>query len=397
MASSEQLPKPASSSSGQSVEATCPAARTERSKSSSSRSKSESHRSERKDKPSSSSSRKDKDRDREREREREKRREREERDRKKKKRSKSERREREDEKKKSSHRERERQKDKDRVRSSEQKIRSGEEKKKSGKSSPLSPPTNGWKRPDEMCTALRDYLSRFGPIPDEDGDDHLIEKLVDVTASSISSYEDSDAESPAHYICLSEVELDSALEEELVSIGGRVIYLQTPEGEQEKTSVKTQEPIVERQSKSERLTDNQKNETVEVDQQQKDGKRLRRVNTRYSDSGYYVGSELRRVISQQSSEEQHSPKSNLVKDESESSNELPDEPQVKRSKASSASSSRSDQLPSSPESSQSDQPSNKLVIVEQPDSATPPPPGEDEVPPPPQVPSSPVTRRRSVA
>jgi len=246
-----------------------------------------------------------------------------------------------------------------------------------------------------MCTALRDYLARFGPIPDEDGDDHLIEKLVDVTASSISSYEDSDAETPAHHICLSEVELDSALEEVLVSIGGRVTYL-TPEDEQENDSVKP-EPIVERQSESEQTE--QKNETIEVDQQQKDGKRLRRVNTRYSDNGYYVGSELRRVISQQSTEEQHSPKSKVgsVKDELESSTELPDEPQVKRGKVSSASSSSAYQSPSSPESSQSDHPSNKLVIVEQPDSATPPPPGEDEVPPPPQVPSSPVTRRRSAA
>ena len=387
-----------------------PSATSDRSKSSGSRSKSESHCSERKEKSSSSSSRKDKVRDKEREREREKRREREERERRKKKSSKSERRDREDEKKKSSHRDRERQKEKDRIRSSKSKNRSNVEKKRSQRSP--SPPTNGWKRPEEMSTLLKDYLNRFGQIPDEEGEDHTpIEKLTDVTVSSISSYEDSDAESTTHF-WLSEVELDSELEVELINTGGRITYL--PEGEPKENplsaefvSVPIKKEVIEQ---SEPVVDQQKKEAApssSVEQQL--NKRLRRVNTRYSDS--YVGSEFRRVTSQHSTEDQlpQSPFNNSVKREledngvSESSSELSEktsspmeggQPRAKRAKKNSISSAASvDQLPSSPESCQSDHPS-KLVIVEQPPSSTPPPPGEEAAPVVNILPSA-VSRRRS--
>ena len=87
---------------------------------------------------------------------------------------------------------------------------------------PSLPPSNGWTHPDEMSTLLKDYLAPFGCIPDEESEENEpIDNLSDVTVSSISSYEDSDAESTTN-ICLSDIEFDSDLEKELINTGGRI-------------------------------------------------------------------------------------------------------------------------------------------------------------------------------
>lgn len=83
-----------------------------------------------------------------------------------------------------------------------------------------------WKRPSEKPTALSEYLAQFPPSVfefDHCGDDLTDhEHLTDVSASSVSSYDDTDTEN--FDIHLSEVEVDSEMEEMFVACGGRITY-----------------------------------------------------------------------------------------------------------------------------------------------------------------------------
>lgn len=369
---------------------------TERSVSSSSkdrsRSKSESHKSDRRDK-----SRKDKDRDKdrdrqkdkERDREREKKREREKREeserRSKSHHSKSSHRDR-DEKRKSSHRDkdRDRQKEKerdrnrskssheaDRNRSSSHREKerksSGQAAEKSRKEESVSPPPPElhpkaylWKRPAEKPTALCDYLARFPEYVFDETNDGL-SGLSDVSASSVSSYDESDAESDI-LLFLSEVEVDSEVEEAVVSSGGRVIYRTDNVEEAREPELETLEsdytPVSDEFARSEScLRDQQLNIN--------NNKRVRKLNTRYSDS--YVGSELRKIITTSTEHPQRSPrinhniKSHQPKENQEncmeesSPEEIREREEVTEYAPPDAKRLKADQpLPSSPESVQSD-------------------------------------------
>nr|CAG4637265.1 EOG090X0B7I [Ceriodaphnia reticulata] len=315
---------------------------TERSVSSSSkdrnRSKSESHKSDRRDK-----SRKDKDRDKDRDRQKDKDRDRErEKKREREKWEESERRSKShhsksshkdrDEKKKSSHRDkdRDRQKEKerdrdrnrsksshegDRNRSSSRRDKerksSGQAAEKSRKEASISPPPPElhpkaylWKRPEEKPRALSDYLARFPEyVFDETYDG--IAGLSDVSASSVSSYDESDAESTI-LLYLSEVEVDSEVEEAVVSSGGRVVYRSDTVEEAKEQEYEALEsdytPASDEFARSEScLRDQQLNIN-------NNNKRVRKLNTRYSDS--YVGSELRKMITTSTEHPQRSPRMN---------------------------------------------------------------------------------------
>lgn len=397
-----------------------------------SRSKSESHKSDRRDKSRKDKERdKDRDRqkDRERDKDRERRREREKREdserRSKSHHSKSSHRDR-DEKKKSSHRDkdRDRYKDRDRNRSRSnhetERNRSNSHKDKEPKSSGSGEPTEKksetsvsplptlhpkaylWKRPAEKPTALWQYLARF---PDQVFDEtcHVDIGLSDVSVSSVSSYEDSDAESTI-LLVLSEVEVDSEIEEVVVQSGGRVIYpnLDTNQAKHDGDDALESDytPASDDFSRSEScLRDQQLNIN--------NNKRVRKLNTRYSDS--YVGSELRKIITTQQHAADHSQRSprlninsksiqarenqeNCMQDSSPEETQEREEvvdyppPDTKRLKT--------DQpLPSSPESVQSD-----LTHLPHVPANTPPPPGvqspsEEDA----SKDTSPNGRRRSAA
>jgi hypothetical protein len=343
-----------------------------------SRSKSESHKSDRKEKSN-------KDRDRDRQKDREKRREREKREeserRNKSHHSKSGHKDRDD-RRKSSHRDKERDRHRekerdcnrsksrheaDRYRSSSHKNRdrkfsgqSVDTKQKERSISPLPtlhPKAYLWKRPDEKPKALWDYLARFP----EDVFDEMCNTntgLCDVSVSSVSSYEDSDAESFVLY--LSEVEVDSDMEKAIVHSGGRVIYLNNADIEETKGGVESDFTLA-----SDELT---RSESCLRDQQLNinNNKRVRKLNTRYSDS--YVGSELRKIITTQNSIDhpQRSPRLNnniktLPKENQEnciqvsSSEEIQEREETIDYQPPDAKRLRTDQpLPSSPESVQSD-------------------------------------------
>ncbi|KAK4003448.1 hypothetical protein OUZ56_005213 [Daphnia magna] len=286
-----------------------------------SRSRLESHKSDRRDKSHKDKDRnKDRDRDRQRDRDREKRREREKKEeadrRSKSHHSKSEHRDRDSRRKSSSrrdkdhdrHKDRERDRNRsrsshevDRYRSSSQKDKgkkpSSQAVEKSQKEPSISPlPTLHpkaylWKRPTEKPKALWDYLARF---PEEFFDESNDSRagLSDVSVSSVSSYEDSDSESTI-LLYLSEIEIDSDVEEAVVHSGGRVIYRYAPDTEEAKGNVElnglsaTDEfPRSESYLRDQQLNIN-------------NNKRVRKLNTRYNDS--YVGSELRKIITTQNS------------------------------------------------------------------------------------------------
>ena len=297
--------------------------KSERSSDSRSRSKTDSHRSDRRDKSSSSSSRKDKkrsDRDRDRDRDRGRDKDKERSQDKDRERSRSERHhsdsksehksskhksdrdrsDREKSKKSSSHksdrdrskerhrdrdRERDRERDRDRKhRDSERSERKTESRKsessKSGTSSkptdatgessalnPNHPKAHLWKRPTEK-PKLWEYLAKF---PEEVFDDPCSgDYLSDVSISSVSSYDDSDYEEVTN-IHLSEVEIDSEVEEAIIMSGGRVIDLSTLAND---AAMKSE---------------------AEDKGDGGDNKRVRKLNTRYNDS--YVGSEWRKMES----------------------------------------------------------------------------------------------------
>jgi len=92
-----------------------------------------------------------------------------------------------------------------------------------GESSALNPKAHLWKRLTEK-PKLWEYLSTF---PEEVIDDPCSgDYLSDVSISSVSSYDDSDYEEVTN-IHLSEVEIDSEVEESIIMSGGRVIDLAT--------------------------------------------------------------------------------------------------------------------------------------------------------------------------
>nr|CAG4649588.1 EOG090X0B7I [Scapholeberis mucronata] len=312
---------------------------TERSISSSSkdasRSKSDSHKSERREKSHKDKSR-SKDRERDRDRDRERRREREKREeadrRSKSHHSKSshrdrEERDRDERKKSSSHRDKDRDRHKDRDRnrsksdadrhrpssSSKDKDRkssgaaAGDKFRKEVSISPLPtvhPKAYLWKRPAEKPTALWDYLARF---PDHVFDESVDVSggLSDVSVSSVSSYDNSDAESTV-VVVLSEVEIDSDMEQAIVHSGGRVVYPDPPETEAVKNDDKPQDDSSDDDNDDDDAAiesdytpasdEFARAESCLRDQQLNinNNKRVRKLNTRYSDS--YVGSELRKII-----------------------------------------------------------------------------------------------------
>lgn len=350
-----------------------------------SRSKSESRKSDRREKSSKDRDR-DRDRDRQRDRDREKRREREKREesdrRNKSHHSKSGHKDRDERRRSSSHRDkdrdRHREKERDRNRSKSNhesdRYRSSSHKDRDRKSSDrvadkslressisplpgLHPKAYLWKRPEEKPTTLWDYLARF---PEEVFDEMCDTNagLSDVSVSSVSSYEDSDCESILLY--LSEVEVDSEVEKAVVHSGGRVVYRDDEDIEEAKNDAESDlTPASEEFTPSEScLRDQQLNIN--------NNKRVRKLNTRYSDS--YVGSELRKIITTQNSVDhpQRSPRLNnntksLPKENQENCIQVPSSeviqegeeavdyqpPDAKRLKA-------EQPLPSSPESVQSD-------------------------------------------
>nr|CAG4643421.1 EOG090X0B7I [Ilyocryptus agilis] len=243
-------------------------------------------------------SHKDKSRDREREKDKEKRRDRDP----ERKRSSSKHRsdrERDGEKKKSSsHRtsERDREREKDRSRDKSDRNRSSTSTKKDRKRIPSSPPhpkSYLWKRPEEKPHALWNYLARF---PD-DGDDA---DYSDVSVSSVSSYyEQSDAETTV-ILFLSEVEVESEIEVELVATGAQILELDSARKQPEEEKVAEDEMHLDYKPVSESLAP----ASAEHPSPETAGnKRVRKMNMRYSDS--YVGSEFRKIITQHSSEHVH--------------------------------------------------------------------------------------------
>lgn len=352
-------------------------------------------------------SRKDKERDREREREREKekrRRDKESSDHRKHHRSERHRsRERDERKKSSSHhkssdrsdKERRDKSNADRHRSGSSSVNKKKERPARSPSPPPHPKAHLWERPAERSTALWDYLAKFPAEVFQDGDEYG-GNLSDVSVSSVSSYADSDAESVIR-ICLSEVEIDSDLEQLLESTGGRITYLDTSVKEEE-----ILEPLAEvaplntsraRSSLSESLG----NQDPSPSGGGGHSKRVRKVNTRYSDS--YVGSEFRKIITQHSSDQYCSSSSSPLPTPNPANDSLPEStetspeeqqevieeedvdspaPDVKRLKT--------ELLPSSPESVLSD-PSNAPLLPAV--SSSPAPSGEES--------TFPVNRRRSAA
>lgn len=357
----------------------------DRPKSSTSSSKDkDTHRSRSKNESSSHhKSRKDKERDREREREREKekrRRDKESSDhRKHNHRSERHRsRERDERKKSSSHhkssdrsdKERREKSNADRHRSGSSSVNKKKERPARSPSPPPHPKAHLWERPAERSTALWDYLAKFPAEVFLDGDEYD-GNLSDVSVSSVSSYAESDAESVIR-ICLSEVEIDSELEQLLESTGGRITYLDTSGKEEE-----TLEPVAEVVSLNTSRARSSLSESLGTQEPSPSGggghsKRVRKVNTRYSDS--YVGSEFRKIITQHSSDQYCSSSSSPLPTPNPANDSLPEStetspeehqevieeedvdspaPDVKRLKT--------ELLPSSPESVLSD-PSNAPLL-----------------------------------
>ena len=365
---------------------------TERSVSSSSkdrsRSQSESHKSDRRDKSRKDKDR-EKDRDRQKDRDREKRREREKREeserRSKSHHSKSSHKDRDEKKKSHRDKDRDRQREKERDRNRSKSSHEGERSRslsyrdKERKSivqaaaekgrnegspspSPFShPKAYLWKRPAEEPTALRNYLAR---LPEEIFDETYdgITGLSDVSASSVSSYDDSDADSTI-LLYLSEIEIDSEVEEAVADAGGRVIYQNVPHVEE----CKDREEEVLESDYTPASDEFARSESCLRDQQLNinNNKRVRKLNTRYSDS--YVGSELRKIITTSTEHPQRSPRmNNNIKSQQPRENQencieesSPEEIQVKEEMLEyappDAKRLKADQpLPSSPESVQSD-------------------------------------------
>lgn len=360
-----------------------------------SRSRLESHKSDRRDKSHKDKDRK-KDRERQRDRDREKRREserKEEADRRNKSHhSKSEHRDRDSRRKSSSHRDkdRDRHKDKerdrnrsrsshetDRYRSSShrdkgKKLSVNKAEEKSQKIQSISPlPTVHpkaylWKRPSEKPRALWDYLARF---PEEffDESNDVRAGLSDVSVSSVSSYEDSDCESTI-LLCLSEVEIDTDVEEAVLHSGGRVTY--RPAADTEEIERKTDSNDLPASDEFPRSESCLRDQQLNIN----NNKRVRKLNTRYNDS--YVGSELRKIITTQNSidNSQRSPQFNnnskaQPRENQEncvevlSPEDIPATEEVIQYQPSDAKRLKTDQPPpSSPESVQSDltQPSHAL-------------------------------------
>nr|CAG4646489.1 EOG090X0B7I [Macrothrix elegans] len=330
----------------------------ERSKSSSKDHRSRSHKSERREKSSHKDKERDKDRDKDRDRDRDRDRKRDkekdkerdkdrERRREREKREESERRSKshhkshkskDSDRKKSSHRDRDRDRSKDRDRdrdrskdkerdrnkstnesdkhrSRKEKDRKLDDKKEQKAKTPSTPPPSLhpkaylWKRPEEKPQALWDYLARFpSEVFDENYND--IAGLTDVSVSSVSSFEDSDVESIVLHV--SDVEVDSELEELIASTGGKLMY---DDKEDSQSEEEEREDGIEEQEEIESDYAPPSEEFAPVEppvtenhSETPSNKRVRKLNTRYSDS--YVGSELRKMIVAKSLPEnvQHSPR-----------------------------------------------------------------------------------------
>lgn len=277
--------------------------------------------------------------------------------------------------------------------------------------SPLShPKAHLWKRPAEKPVALWEYLARFPAEVFEDGDNYD-GNLSDVSISSVSSYWPSETESTI-VLRLSEVEVDSDLEETLIRTGGRIVYLDSAEAAAASEPV----PVVEVASHTSAGSSyvDPVTELAGAGESSVGGghqKRVRKVNTRYSDS--YVGSEFRKIITQHSSDHirPSSPSAtghlnNNVKqhrrsaeDVSLSESSSPEEPRElvdedEEYPAPDAKRLKNEVLPSSPESVQSD-PSNVPLLppTSSPTITVPAAPSGDEQ----QHIISPTSRRRSAA
>nr|CAG4642716.1 EOG090X0B7I [Evadne anonyx] len=164
-----------------------------------------------------------------------------------------------------------------------------------------------WERPSEKPTALSDYLAQFPPSVFEvdhssdslDVDEHL----TDVSASSVSSYEDSEAEN--FNIHLSEIEVDSEMEEMFVASGGRITYSnEISERCRSKANSYDYYP-------GDEVSPPKFEETHSDTKESGDNKRVRKLNSRYNDS--YVGSEWKKMESIISSNHSSGHSNNLVR------------------------------------------------------------------------------------
>lgn len=201
------------------------------------------------------------------------------------------------------HRDRDRDRDRHRSKSESDRAKSHKEKdRRSEKTetrdrSPPHPMAHLWKRPTEKPRELAEWLARFpSRVFDEAYDG--VDGLTDVSVSPVSSYPPSDAES---VIYLSDVEVDTELEELFVSTGGKIVYK-----EEESVKESIEEPVKQVSVPSEAIEHARDWDYMPVTEeivrsenvdQQCNSKRIRKVNSRYSDS--YVGSEFRKVIHMQ--------------------------------------------------------------------------------------------------
>ncbi len=134
----------------------------------------------------------------------------------------------------------------------------------------LHPKAYLWKRLDEKPKDLSNYLDRFP----EDVFTELCNTntgLCDVSVSSVSSYEDSDAESFLLYV--SEVEVDSDVEKAVVHSGGRVVYLNNADIEETKGGVESDFTLASDELTRSEPEIQEREETI--DYQPPDAKRLR--------------------------------------------------------------------------------------------------------------------------
>lgn len=196
------------------------------------------------------------------------------------------------------HRDKDRHRDRHRSKSESERGKSLKERDRKSEKvrhprSPPHPKAYLWKRPAEKPKALADWLARF---PDQVFEEAYngMEGLTDVTVSSVSSYEHSDADS---FVYLSDVEVDCEVEQLVASTGGKVMYK-----EEEEVKELVEEPVS-RVSETDQAVDwdytpvsDDVGRSENVDQYAST-KRIRKANTRYSDS--YVGSEFRKVINMQ--------------------------------------------------------------------------------------------------
>jgi len=163
-----------------------------------------------------------------------------------------------------------------------------------------------WKRPDVKPSALYDYLAQFPSSAFDDNSPQdssaIAVPLDEVSVSSVSSYDDSDVE---HFdICLSEVEMDSGMEEAFLACAARITYKdQVPaqpnddphETHQSNVQDSAQDcfpPALPSEESPAKVEECLHKESKECGG---DIKRIRKLNSRYNDS--YVGSEWKKMES----------------------------------------------------------------------------------------------------